>query len=81
MSPPWVRVLGIRNAGVLSGCACEQGRLRVYGSPVPSYFPCRCSSDGVGRVQTQVIVLDFGLVRTPFVSVAAAAIEDDDEDL
>ena len=32
-------------------------------------------------MQTPVIVLDFGLVRTPFVSVAAAAIEDDDEDL
>ena len=33
MSPPWVRVLGvIRNAGVLSGCACERGLLRVYGS-------------------------------------------------
>ena len=82
MSPPWVRVLGvIRNAGVLSGCACEQGRLRVYGSPVPSYFPCRCSSDWVGRVQTQVIVLDLGLVRTTFPWVAAAVIKDDDKDL
>ena len=42
MSPPWVRVLGvIRNAGVLSGCACERGRLRVYGSQAPSCFACR----------------------------------------
>ena len=39
MSPPWVRVLGvIRNAGVLSGCACEQGRLRVYVSGIHLEF-------------------------------------------
>ena len=82
MSPPWVRVLGvIRNAGVLSDCACERERLRVYGSQAPSCFACRYSSDSVGRVQTPVIVLELGLVRTTFPWVAAAAIEDDDEDL